>query len=219
MNRKTNMFARLGGIAGIGFAALILLLNLAVLVPAGFPSPGTGSDQALAFFADGRPAMNLASAFLPAVWMLATLFGAAAVAAGRAAERERGEAWSLVGLAGVLMQNLDIAVVSALRLALAHTEGEGAVALWAFHEALFGLNGTFLALALVGFSISGVRGGLIPVWLAAMGFTAAVLQFASAVLTPQVMAGDATGLIGLAGWLIWVAWLVLYGLALIRIKT
>jgi hypothetical protein len=218
MNRKTNTFTRLGGIAGIGFAALILLLNLLVLVPAGFPEPGAGPEQAHDFFTDGRSAMDLASAFLPAVWVLATLFGAAAVAAVRTGERERGEAWALVGLAGVLMQNLNVASVSALRLALAHTEDEGVTALWAFHEALFGLNGTFLALALVGLSMSGVRGGLIPVWLAVMGFAAAVLQFASAVLTPQVMDG-ASGLLGLAGWLTWVAWLVLSGLALTRIKT
>jgi hypothetical protein len=108
-----------------------------------------------------------------------------------------------------------VATVSAIRLALAHTAAQDAAAgLWAFHEALFGLNGTFLALALVGFSMSGRRAGLIPTWLAATGYAAAALQFTSAVLTPQVMEG--TGSLGLVGWLLWVAWLAVYGAILLR---
>jgi hypothetical protein len=156
--------------------------------------------------------------FLPAVWVLATAFGAGAVAAPRTSEHGRGEAWALVGFAGIVLQNLNITTVSAVRLALAHTGADdSAAALWALHEALFGLNGTFLALALVGFSLSGRQSGLIPKWLAATGFTAAALQFSSAVVTPRVMEGDDTlGLLGLAGWLIWVAWLALYGTALVR---
>jgi hypothetical protein len=218
MNHKTNVFARLSGFAGIGFAALILMLNLLVLVPAGLPSPGAGPEDAVAFFGSEADAMRLGTMFLPLVWVLATAFGAGAVAAVREGERERGEAWALIGFAGVLLQNLNVTSVSAVRLGLAHTgAAESATALWALHEALFGLNGTFLALALVGLSVAGRRGGIIPTWLAAMGFAAAALQFASAVLTPQVMeGGNALGLIGLAGWLIWVAWLVLYGAFLAR---
>jgi len=222
MNSKTNTgiaFPRLGGIAGIGFAALILLLNLLVLVPAGLPSPGADLDEAIAFFGSESAAMDLATMFLPAVWFLATLFGAGAVAASRRSEPARTEAWALVGFAGILLQNLNVATVSAVRLALAHTGAEdSAAALWALHESLFGLNGTFLALALVGLSMSGRQSGLIPTWLAGMGFAAAALQFTSAVLTPQILDGDPLGLIGLAGWLIWVAWLALYGLFLIRSK-
>lgn len=223
MNRKTNItagFPRLAGIAGIGFAALILLPNLLVLLPAGMPSPGSGLDEATAFFGSEPAAMELVTMLLPAVWALATLFGAGAVAAARRSEAERGEAWALVGFAGILFQNLNITTVSAVRLALAHTGAEEAApALWALHESLFGLNGTFLALALVGLSMSGRRSGLIPNWLAGIGFAAAALQFTSAVLTPLILeGGNSLGLIGLAGWLIWAAWLVLYGIALIRAK-
>lgn len=215
------MFLRVGGAAGIGFAALILLLNLLVFVPAGLPSPGSGLDEAVAFFVTGPAAIDLGSMFLPAVWVLATVFGAAAVAAARDAEHGRAEAWALVGFAGVLLQNLNVTTVSAVRLALAHTEAADAAAvLWALHEALFGLNGTFLALALVGLSLSGRRAGLIPAWLAFTGFTAAVLQFTSAVLTPLIMDGkDSAGLIGLAGWLLWVGWLAAYGVFLLRRRT
>lgn len=90
-------------------------------------------------------------------------------------------------------------------------------ALWALHDALFTLNRTFLALALVGLSVAGVRSGLITCWHAGLGLVAAALQFASASLAPWVMdQGGALSLIGLVGWLIWVVWIVLYGVVLIR---
>jgi hypothetical protein len=85
------------------------------------------------------------------------------------------------------------------------------------HDALFTLNGTFLALALVGLSLSGVRSRLIRPWHAALGLVSAALQFASAAATPLVIAGTGLlGLLGLAGWLLWVVWIVAYGIALIR---
>lgn len=220
-------YLRIGGLAGIGFAGLILLINLLVLVPAGMPTTGAGLGEVSEFFATGGGSVGLASGFLPITWALATVFGAGVVAATRGSERARDEAWSLVGLAGVLLQNATITVISAVRLALASTGGEdpgggdrGATAgLWAFHDAAFTLNGTFLALALVGLSLAGLRGRLIRPWQAALGFVAAALQFASASLTPLVMEhGGVLGQIGLAGWLLWVVWLGCYGVTLIRLS-
>jgi hypothetical protein len=84
-------------------------------------------------------------------------------------------------------------------------------------DALLTINGTFLALALTGLSIAGYRCGLIPRWHQRLGFAAATLTFASAVLTPLVIdQGGLLGLIGLTGWLLWVTWLLAYGTALIR---
>jgi hypothetical protein len=72
-------------------------------------------------------------------------------------------------------------------------------------------------MALVGFSLGGLRSGVIARWHAIVGLVAAALQFASATLTPLVMAnGGLLGLIGLAGWLLWVAWLVIWGVVLLR---
>ncbi|MEV5827046.1 hypothetical protein AB0L25_15835 [Spirillospora sp. NPDC052242] len=52
---------------------------------------------------------------------------------------------------------------------------------------------------------------------AVLGFAAAGLQFASAVLLPAVF--DDPGLLGLAGWLLWVGWIAWYGLVLIRTRS
>ncbi|CAM3238178.1 hypothetical protein [Stackebrandtia soli] len=211
-------FSQVGGLSGIGFALVILLANHLIFVPAGLPNTGAGLGEVTAFFDAEADAVALGSAFIPAAWVLATVFGASAVAAARRSEHDRGEAWALIGFGGILLQNVNVAAVSAIRLALSRTGvDEGTAGLWALHDALFGLNGTFLALALVGLSVAGTRARLLRPWQAVLGYVAAALQFASATLTPWVVEyGGVFGLIGLSGWLIWVAWLILYGVALLR---
>lgn len=212
-------FSRIAGLAALGFAAAIVLPNL-LLVPAGLPVVGSGTSEAIAFFTADKGVVGIASALGPIAWVLATLFGVGAVSALRPSERDRGEAWSLLGFAGLVLQNGTFAGVAATRLALASTaahDSAAATALWALHNTLFTLNGTFLALALLGLSVSGRRAGLIRRWHSGIGLLSAVLLFSSATLTPLVVdrAGP-LGLLGLVGWLVWVVWTVGYGIALVR---
>lgn len=220
MPRKPKIWSlpRLGGVGAIGFAAVIFLTNVAIMVPAGLPTTGASENEVVAFFSTSGGAVAWGTVFIPMAWVLATLFGAGAVSAVWRSELPRGEAWSLVGFAGLLAQNVTFAGVIGLRLALAGTATlVTTLGLWRLHEALFTLNGTFLALALAGLSISGLRAGLIRPWLATVGFLSAALNFASASLTPMVMEhGGAFGYVGLAGWLLWVFWLVAYGVRLLR---
>jgi hypothetical protein len=198
---------KVAGLSAVGFAVMIVLSNV-VLVPAGLPLTGADAGEVTEFFATESGAVGLASAFGPLVWVLATVFGAGAVVA------LRGEVWALVGFAGLVLQNTTFTGVTAIRLALTQDSTAG---LWALHDALFTLNGTFLALAMTGLSIGGLHGGLIRPWHARLGFTGAALQFTSATLAPLVIEhGGALGLIGLVGWLMWVGWLVAYGVALLR---
>ncbi|MEV6232075.1 hypothetical protein AB0L88_29870 [Saccharopolyspora shandongensis] len=219
MLRKVNSFARVGGVAGIGFAAIIVASN-AIAAPAGLPLTGADIGEVNAFFGTKTGIVGISSALTPAAWVLATLFGASVVAALRRSEHDRGEAWSLVGLAGLILQNATFAGVIAIRLALGATTAQDSTAnagLWALHDALFTLNGTFLALGLVGLSIAGLRAGLVRPWHGALGLASAALLFSSASLTPVIMPqGGPLGLLGLAGWLMWVGWIVLYGVKLIR---
>ncbi|MBJ3812951.1 hypothetical protein JGB26_38805 [Streptomyces flavofungini] len=149
------------------------------------------------------------------------MFGAGALVALRRSERDRNEAWSLLGLAGLALQNVTFAGVIATRLALVSTaphDPSATAALWALHDAVFTLNGTFLALALLGLSVGGLRTGLIRPWHGTLGLLAAALQFSSATLARWVIADGTLGLLGLVGWLMWVVWIVAYGITLIRQK-
>ncbi|MER6714648.1 2-oxoglutarate/malate transporter [Streptomyces sp. NPDC000877] len=211
--------ARVSGLAALGFAFLIVAGNV-VLVPAGLPRTGTGIAEVEEFFRAHGGLVGVGSAVTPVAWVLATLFGAGAVHVLWRSERDRGDAWALFGFAGLVLQNAVFAGVVAIRLALASTAADGVGAaggLWALHDALFTLNGTFLAVALVGLSLAGLRAGLIRPWHGGWGLVSAALLSCSAVLTPLVIDHDGPlGLLGLAGWLMWVVWLVVYGLALMR---
>ncbi|MFF5985119.1 2-oxoglutarate/malate transporter [Streptomyces olindensis] len=212
-------FARISGFAAVGFAFLIVAGNV-VLVPAGLPRTGSGVEEVEGFFRTHGDLVGLGSAVTPLAWVLATLFGAGAVRVLWRSERDRGEAWALLGFAGLVLQNAVFTGVVAIRLALASTAADGvgaASGLWALHDALFTLNGTFLAVALVGLSLAGLRAGLIRPWHGRWGLVSAALLSCSAVLTPLVIDHDGPlGLLGLVGWLMWVVWIVVYGLVLMR---
>ncbi|MFF2023239.1 2-oxoglutarate/malate transporter [Streptomyces sp. NPDC058171] len=211
--------SRVGGFAAIGFALSITLSN-AVLVPAGLPPTGSPTDEVTQFFATEGTSVALGSLLTPTAWLLAALFGAGVVSALRHGSRARSEVWSLFGFAGLVLQNGAFAAIVAIRLALASVAlpaGAPATALWAVHDALFTLNGTFLAMALIGLSTAGTRAGLIARWHGALGLLSAALMFSSATLTPLVIDGRGPlGLLGLVGWLLWVVWTTAYGVALLR---
>lgn len=219
MSDKCNIssgtgFRRAAGLAGIVFVLVILGANL-ILVPAGLPTPGTDSGEAAAFFADHRGLVAAAMAPTPLAWFCAVLFGAGVLTVLWPVERAAGTAWSLVGFAGLLLQNATFTVIVGIRYALGISPDGGA--LWALHDALLALNGTFLALALVGLTIAGCLGGLIPRWHALIGFFAAALQSTAATIAPVVIDEKGPlGLIGLSGWLLWTIWFVAYGIALLR---
>lgn len=171
----------------------------------------------VAFFATAGDAVGIASTLGPVAWLLAVLFGAGAVAALRTYPGN--EPWALAGFAGLVLQNATFAGVVAIRSALASTAGEGAAVLWAVHDALFTLNGTLLATAMLGLSVAGLRAGIIRPWHGALGLFAAALQFTSALLTPLIIGeGGPLGLLGLAGWLMWVVWIATYGIVLVRLS-
>ncbi len=214
-------FSRIGGLAALGFAALLAGTNL-VLAPTGLPLIGDPAGEVADYFGAHADIIGLSGAFAVVAWLLAVLFGAAVVAAVWPSERARGEAWSLVGLAGLVLQNATFTVFTATRLALTGTASDASAtnALWTLNEALFAFNGTFLATAMLGLSVAGLRSGLIRSWHATLGFTAGTLQFGSALVLPLVFNDPgAVDLLGLAGWLLWVVWIAWYGIVLIRTRT
>jgi len=207
---------RTAGLAAILFATAIVATNL-VVVPAGLPRTGADTGTVTTFFATHGSAVGLSVALGPVAWVAAVLFGAGVVTALRGRVAAHGLMWALAGFGGLLLQNATFTGVVALRLALTATAGEAAPVLWPLHDALFTLNGTFLALALVGLTIAGRSAGLLRRWHATLGFTAALLLVGSATLAAAIVRHEGPlGLLGLAGWILWVVWLVAYGVALLR---
>jgi hypothetical protein len=129
-------------------------------------------------------------------------------------------AWSLVGFAGVVMQCVAFVGVEAARLALwsAATHDPAAVpGLWGLYQAIFGFNQVFLAVALLGLSIGGVRTAAVGRRHAGVGLTGAALLFVSASASPYgINEVNPVALLGLIGWLLWLAWIVIFSVGLLR---
>jgi hypothetical protein len=214
-------FPRLAGIAGIGFVVILISANL-IMTAAGFPTPSTAVsvDEIITVFTAGSGSLRLASALLPTAWLLATIFAVGVCICLRRDERSRTDPWSLVGLTGVLMQSVVFTSVEATRLALtsaAEHDAGGVAGLWSLYTALFGFNQVFLATALLGLSMFGIRNGAIARWHAGTGFLAATLLFATATTSPYGVDGvNPLALLGLAGWLLWLVWILAYSIILIR---
>jgi hypothetical protein len=219
--RLCDREADLGGLAGIGFVAVLVTANV-VLTAAGFPTPSQAvtAGEIVAVCTEGARQLRFASALLPAAWLLATVFAAGlAVHLGRRTNG-RTDGWLIVGLAGVLMQSVVFTGVEATRLAVMAAAGQGTAGvagLWGLHTALFGFNQVFLATALLGFSVAGLRASVVGRWHAGVGLLAALLLFASATTGPYGV-GDVNplALAGLVGWLLWLGWILALSVVLLR---
>ncbi|MCM6772455.1 hypothetical protein NDR87_00770 [Nocardia sp. CDC159] len=212
-------FTALAGWAGIGFVVLAIAINAAYL-RGRLPMPvGAGSfDEVVAAFAAAADALRKPSVAAPAGWLCTTVFAAGMLSVLWHGETDAA-AWALVGFAGVLMQNATFTVVEALRFGLAaaaRRDRDSVAGLWGTTTVLFGLNQTFLALALLGFTAAGAHTGFLPTWHAILGYLSAALLFASASLSPYNADGRSTlAPIGLVGWLGWASWIIASGVALI----
>lgn len=207
------------GIGGIGFVLLAIIINV-VYARAGLPFPVSSSGLATVTseFAKVGDRLKPPSVVAPLTWLLLTLF-----AAGLASELWQDDAeigWILVGLAGVLMQNVTFTVVEALRFGMASAAAhhrDSMAGLWGLSNVLFGFNQVFLATALLGFTAAGAGAGLIAGWHLWLGFASAALLFLSASASPYNVHGSSRiSIVGLIGWLGWVAWIVAFSVTLLR---
>lgn len=214
-------FSALAGAGGLGFVIVAVVVNV-IYIRGRLPIPGSSStknlDDTVADFAAARIALRAPSVLAPASWLFLTVF-----AAGMLTETWNADsgpnAWALVGMGGVLLQNATFAAVEALRFAIAEaaTRAPATVAgLWTMSNVLFGFNQVFLATALLGFTTAGID--LIPAWQTALGYGSAALLFVSSSASPYNTQGNSRiGLIGLIGWLGWIIWIVVLSITLINI--
>ena len=193
---------RAAGAAGFLFVALVISVNV-LLGAAGQPAFDAGSDEVATFFQEQSDVIGIAAGIAPLAWLALIVFGAGAFNA------TRGDAWSVVGIAGIVTQNAIFAGVVGTLVVLRSGEAGPEVTgmLWDLHNALFALNTLSLATALLGFSLAGLRTGVLRRWHASLGLTAASIFVVVGALTPLRIEGatalEAVGLLAFLGWLVW----------------
>jgi hypothetical protein len=208
---------RVGGLAALGFAGLVLVVNV-LLGTAGMPQPGATPVEVREFFAASGTGVTVSTALAPIAWILLPVFAAGVAAAARRRSVAQGDAWPLVGLGAAIMQNCLFGGVVATQAVLSAGGLSADVewGIWQLHTALFSLNAVSLAIIMASLSLAGVRTGLIRCWHATLGFVSAAVMTVVSVTTPIHMDGGPLGLLGLAGFLAWVVWLAAYGVVLLR---
>ena len=208
---------RIGGLAGLVFVAVVGTVNI-ILGSVHLPRAGASKAEVLAFFADHPSAVAVATSLATVVWVMLAVFTAGVVAAVRGHERTSGDSWSLLVLGGAIMQNAIFTVVAAIQVSLGvgGLSDDVVLGLWRLHDAVFTLNGAALAIVLVGGSVGAHRAGLIAGWQRTLGLVSASALFASAALTPVTLGGHPLGLVGLAGFLMWLVWITSVSVSLLR---
>jgi hypothetical protein len=208
---------RVGGLAALGFAVLVMVVNV-LLGTAGMPQPGATPGEVREFFATSGSAVTVSTALAPIAWILLPIFAAGVAAAARRRSDVHGDAWPLVGLGAAIMQNCLFGGVVATQAVLnaGGLSADVEWGMWQLHTALFSLNAVSLAIIMTSLSLAGLRTGLIRGWHGTLGFVSAGVMTLVSVTTPIHMDGGLLGLLGLVGFLAWVVWLATYGVVLLR---
>jgi hypothetical protein len=207
-------FTRLAGLAALTFAVLVATINI-VLGAAGWPPADDAAPGEVVAFLTGHGGLIGADvAITLANIVLIVVFAAGAFAVIWPVERDRREAWSVIGLLGAAIMSAQFGVVVAIRAAL--SGGAEPAGVWELHNALFTAVGVALGTIMLGFSIGGTRTATIRRWHGGLGVLSAALLIGAAVLAPVVDGLAAIGLVGFVGWLVW---LTTFGVVLVRLGT
>lgn len=214
-----DLSARAAGWGALTFAVTVIAQN--VIRGASAPGSGASGQEVLTHYAaHGSIMFVLVGTYVLSGIGLAVFLGGAMrrlLATGR-----RG--WALTGLVGAVcvmtMFGLVVAAEQALTVA-AHMDRPdvGAIqALWALHNSIFTVLDFSIAVALLGLSRAAVADGMTPRVFTRIAPVGAALLLVGTLAGPAIAVGNAMALFALTGlgFLLWLAFLVVTGLRLVR---
>ena len=214
--KEPATFGRLAGTGGLVFAATLLAQNI---IRASAPGFGAAPAQVTAYFLHHRAAALVPLGLFP-VEMIA-LFAFAA-AAWTMADRRQSRWQASVGMLGAATIAALFAIVNITEIVLTAKAGplggSPAVvqALWAVHAAAFGLDLAAIAVALLGLSYAAASVRLIPAWLTVVAWLGAACLLIAAVFTVALTDGGPWVAVGLAGFVIWLVFVITASVSLLR---
>lgn len=214
-------FRTAAGVAGIVTA--VIGLGLVFFPVSGeYPNSASSAKQIGTFYAANSGSVVAQSIGSTALFILITVFAAGLWATLRDGERERGEAWAVLGLLGATATAASYTVAGAMTLTLARRANEAlsgqdaaVLALFDVQNYVYGLGAAFLAMYLIGFSIAGQRSRTMPRWLSGLGYISGGLALVGVV---QVAAPrsilDLAFYLATLGFLVWT---LIGGVRLLRV--
>ena len=88
--------------------------------------------------------------------------------------------------------------------------------LWVLHNSVFSFLEAAIGIALAGLSVAAAKNGLLSKRWAVAGPVGAALMIGSAMTTPAVVDGSPMFFVGVAGFVVWLAFMVRTSVALLR---
>jgi len=208
---RRGHLARLGGLGGLVFVTVVIAQNVvrAAIAPANDATPAS----IVTHYVDDRSwYLLLGASFAASAVGLALFVGAWW---GRV-RRTDAPGWAGVGLLGATgiftLFPMMVATEFGLLVTTDRARPDTAVvdALWTLHNATFQVLDTAIAIATLGVAIAAVSAGIAPRAFRWLGPVGAGLLLIGTLAGPQLAAGDAQPLMGLAG-LGFLVWLALVG--------
>jgi hypothetical protein len=184
-----------------------------------FPANDASATQVMKYYADHR-AVTLALAVLMPIGLvgLTTFLGAVISRVARGASR----AAAITGAFGAAGIIATFTMLTAFDVAIAGYIHRGAADLaivdgmWVVHNAVFGFLLASIGIALAGLSRASVASGLLSTRWNKAGLVGGGLLLAGAATTPAIIDGSPTMFIGVAGFVVWVAFVIRTSVALLR---
>jgi hypothetical protein len=206
----------LGGLGGLVFAGLVIAQNA---IRSGFPTNDASTEDVMRYYADHRAATIALSVLFPmGLVALTTFLGTVVARVARGAGRAAGIAGAF-GAAAIIgsftmVTSADVAIAAYIHRGAADPSVvEG---LWVLHNTVFGFLMAAVGITLAGLSAAAVKSGLLSQRWAVAGPVGAILMVAAAATTPAIVDGSPTAFVGVAGFAVWVAFVVRTGVALLR---
>ena len=206
----------LGGIGGLVFAGAVIAQNA---IRSAFPMNDATTEEVMRYYADHRGATIALSVLFPIglvslVAFLGTVVARVTHGAGRPAAFAGVFGAAAIIATFTLVTSSDVAIAAYIHRGAA--EASVVEGLWVLHNAVFGFLMASVGIALAGLSTAAARSGLLSRRWAVAGPLGATLMVVAAATTPALVDGSATLFVGLAGFLVWVAFVIRTGVALLR---
>jgi hypothetical protein len=206
----------LGGIGGLVFAGGVLVQNA---LRAKFPANDVGAAEVMKYYTDHRTVTLALSVLMPIGLVgLTTFLGVLIARVVRGAGRPAAIAGAFGG-AGIIatftmLTAFDVAIAGYIHRGVADVAVVDGM--WVVHNAVFGFLLASIAIALMGLTRASVASGLLTERWKKAGLIGGGLLLVGAATTPAIIDGSPTMFIGVAGFVVWVAFIIRTSVALLR---
>jgi hypothetical protein len=209
---------RLAGLLGAAFAVSVIAQNLWTGAAGILPDPDASAADVVETFVDHNGAYAVLLG-----WVALNIVAISVFLAGAHHRLRRAQPiWSGVGLVGGISLIVFFAMVN-LPIAALATGGESLAdspqlvdALWHMHGAAFAFAGIALGIALAGFSLAAAGAELVPRWFRTVGPVGGAVIILASVPVQAGAEGSPATMVGVLGFLIWLLFLVIFGLRIWR---